>query len=483
MLLPSLRKDNLFVVEKAERSVQGLGRTQKEDKTLCMTFENYPAQGSRYELIALAAVADGIGGGGSGHIASNMVVEELEMRFKNNRAFDGRSDIDGYFENACGEINHVLLNGRHETQRYCGSTTLVLAVVFRDIVRNQYELLVINAGDSPLYALDTEREEMKALSEMHKDERGAVTLCFGSHNFKIYREWHPCPMNGFIFLCSDGVTGDSAKRWVGDEEIKRCLLETKTTAEAADKLIMLAQQRGSRDDISVVILEIGKPGRTSTAQSFVLRHKMVITVGCILIGGIVAATITIKGIVGWIKEISTPVNNSDTNNVSKSGTTGLTSPSDATEQVKGSPLASTEEGTVPFKNLPESKVEGPNPNEWLFTEGDFEAFALKKLTEMRLKRVKELPLIKDKLTIWDTDTLSALNSLLAKPGFYDDVFRHPQYKGRLESSKEVQRLASETNNYRKNAKDLTKEQQDKIIELNRCTLEVIFPDDIPSKSK
>lgn len=430
-----------MVEDMAERSVQGLGNAQNEDQTLCMAFESYPAQG-RYQLIALAAVADGISSGGGGHIASNMVVKELEMRFtqKNNRVFGGRPDIDAYFENTCREINNLLLNGRHKNQRYRGSTTLVLAGIFRDTGRNQNELLVINAGDSPLYTLDTERGEMKSLAETHIDEMGAVTRCFGSHDFKMYREWHPCPKNGFIFLCSDGVTGKGSKRWVGDEEIERCLLETKTPDEAAGKLIMLAQQRGSKDDISVVILEMGKPGRASTARMPVPMRVMIpavfILVGCI------AAVMAIKALVDWGKKPLIPINSSDIKNVSQTGTKGLTS---------------TGEDTEPIKEISEIKGAEPSPNKQISTEGD----DLKELMKTHLKKFKELFII-----------------CIDKPDFYDDVFlKQPQYKRCLESSSEVKRLVSETKNYRnKKTKELTKVQQDKIVELNRCTLEVIFPE-------
>jgi serine/threonine protein phosphatase PrpC len=54
-----------------------------------------------------------------------------------------------------------------------------------------------------------------------------------------------------LLLCSDGLVNH-----VRDEEIARCALEQRDPGRACEQLVALANERGGRDNISVVIVRV-----------------------------------------------------------------------------------------------------------------------------------------------------------------------------------------------------------------------------------
>jgi protein phosphatase len=59
------------------------------------------------------------------------------------------------------------------------------------------------------------------------------------------------PYNGEkVLLCSDGLTN-----FIDDEEIQEYINTSNTLQEGAEKLVALANERGGRDNITIVVLE------------------------------------------------------------------------------------------------------------------------------------------------------------------------------------------------------------------------------------
>ena len=215
----------------------------------------------KFNLVALAAVADGVGGVEGGDKASAIAVNELESLAERNKGFGTLKDIDEFFKNTYKEINQVILKEQENQHFPDMCTTLVSAGLFRATGTEQCYLFIINCGDSPLLCIDTDRDEIELLSAIHHTGNH-LTQYLGKRNLEIHNSYCQCPKNGFILLCSDGLTGNIASSpCVSKEEVKKYLLETKNIDEASEILIKLAQYKGSSDDISVAILEMGKPKR------------------------------------------------------------------------------------------------------------------------------------------------------------------------------------------------------------------------------
>ncbi|HHT9121457.1 MAG TPA: protein phosphatase 2C domain-containing protein [Candidatus Wunengus sp. YC63] len=242
------------------KSVKGGQKAKNDDRVFCKTY-NDPSPVNKLNLVAIAAVADGVGGVKGGDKASAIAVKEFESRVERHRSFESLKDIDEFFKNTYKEINQIVLKEQENQNFPDMCTTLVSAGLFRTAETEQYYLFVVNCGDSPLLCIDTDRDEIELLSTIHHTG-SHLTQYLGKQNLEIHNSYCQCPKNGFILLSSDGLTGNmSNSPLVSREEIKKYLVETKSIDEASEILIRLAQYKGSSDDISVAILEIGKPKR------------------------------------------------------------------------------------------------------------------------------------------------------------------------------------------------------------------------------
>jgi protein phosphatase len=55
-----------------------------------------------------------------------------------------------------------------------------------------------------------------------------------------------------VLLCTDGLT-----RMVRDSEIASLLLENSDAQTSADRLVLLANEHGGEDNVSVIVVHIG----------------------------------------------------------------------------------------------------------------------------------------------------------------------------------------------------------------------------------
>jgi serine/threonine protein phosphatase PrpC len=59
--------------------------------------------------------------------------------------------------------------------------------------------------------------------------------------------------NDIVLLCTDGLT-----RMVEDSEIARMLLESSDAQTSADRLVLLANEHGGEDNVSVIVVHVGE---------------------------------------------------------------------------------------------------------------------------------------------------------------------------------------------------------------------------------
>ncbi len=206
----------------------------------------------------LAVVADGMGGHQRGEVASNLAVETLfESIYTGPRSDDMATALKGAFRTANERIAAQATGGDPSS---APGTTLVAAA----LVGNQ--LTVANVGDSRAYLLRAEAAtqitrdhsivaEQVAGGVLTPEEaresryRNVVTRALG-HRAKLdvdVFEIGLLPEDGVV-LCSDGVHGHVEPDEIADLGLRG------SPEEASRRLIALALDRGSTDNVSAAVI-------------------------------------------------------------------------------------------------------------------------------------------------------------------------------------------------------------------------------------
>ncbi len=248
-----------LVIERASLTDVGRKRRHNED------FVGYFEPSAPRDLAAsgrLYIVADGVGGRAAGEVASEYAVKKVLHHF----FFSSGTDLAARLKAAILAA-HLDLHEYAEMYPELGKmgTTLVAAIVRGN------ELIIGNVGDSRAYLL--RNGKIRQVTRDHSlvaqlVEEGSITPQEAeSHprrnvllrSLGADRSVHPDIFvskllpGDQVVLCSDGLT-----RHVSDAEILD--LATRTRAERAVKrFVDLANERGGKDNISVILLRMTEP--------------------------------------------------------------------------------------------------------------------------------------------------------------------------------------------------------------------------------
>jgi PPM family protein phosphatase len=209
----------------------------------------------------LAIVADGMGGYEGGQEASRLAVETVRSVYDN--AFDGnpQNTLIGAFEAAHQNIQRF---AQEHPQFYgMGTTCTALSI-------NGRELSFAHIGDSRLYLI--RGESISRLTRDHSyvgrlvetgivrsedaeshPQRHILTAALGSgRDVTPHIPEHPTPLEegDILLLCTDGLWGV-----VGDADLVR-IVRTNPPAEACQKLVAMALDRGGPDNITLLVLRV-----------------------------------------------------------------------------------------------------------------------------------------------------------------------------------------------------------------------------------
>ncbi|MCI5604305.1 MAG: Stp1/IreP family PP2C-type Ser/Thr phosphatase [Clostridia bacterium] len=208
-------------------------------------------------------VADGMGGHQAGEVASMMVVDIICNHLEKNL----ESELD-YVE--AGEVvrqafiaaNSIIFTYAKNHYKIMGmGTTTTLSLIY------QNKVITAHVGDSRAYMIN--EEEIKQITKDHSyvqelvsrgeispeaarnhPKKNYITRAMGAEE-TVKVDITIKSYNGEkILLCSDGLTN-----FVYDEEIKEYINTSNTLQEGAEKLVALANERGGRDNITIVVLE------------------------------------------------------------------------------------------------------------------------------------------------------------------------------------------------------------------------------------
>lgn len=210
-------------------------------------------------LSNLLIVADGMGGHNAGDLASRYTVESMLEYIEKT---EEKRPIP-ILSMAIHHANELVVAKSKTDRSLEGMGTTVVAATVQDGY-----LYVANVGDSRLYLIDQEIEqitrdhslveEMIRLGELQRKEarnhpdRNVITRAIGV-KVPVRIDFFDVKLekDDWILLCSDGLT-----TMVEDDEILQIVKKSDSPKEAAKKLVNEANKNGGKDNISVILAEI-----------------------------------------------------------------------------------------------------------------------------------------------------------------------------------------------------------------------------------
>jgi protein phosphatase len=210
---------------------------------------------------SLFVVADGMGGYAGGHIASSVAVEAMGYAFETN-TFEGRTESEQNVprrgrEMACAiqMANQAILARADADKQLEGMGTTVVAARFSP---NKQRVYIGQVGDSRCYRI--RGNSIKQLTTDHTFRGLGMKGPGSQHLYQavgIRRRISislvvdkPRPDDIYV-LCSDGLSN-----MVGDNDIREVILQEPDLEAAVYGLIEIANDRGGRDNITVILVKV-----------------------------------------------------------------------------------------------------------------------------------------------------------------------------------------------------------------------------------
>lgn len=218
------------------------------------------------EDIALAILADGMGGHRGGEMASAMTVSSL-LESITHEAIK-HSTADQLLHNAITQANKNVYNTSKTSPHYRGMGTTIVAVLFYDNC-----FTVAHVGDSRLYRLrDAQLKQITCDHSFVQEQidlglhtaeqarkspnKNLITRAIGIDNdVQIDIQTDVAMRDDIYLLCSDGVND-----MLEDDLIKATLIDNcRDLEKATSEIIRLANEQGGKDNISVLLAKPVKP--------------------------------------------------------------------------------------------------------------------------------------------------------------------------------------------------------------------------------
>jgi serine/threonine protein phosphatase PrpC len=224
----------------------------------------------------LLAVSDGMGGAHAGEVASAIVVETLKREIQDAAPETPR---DAMLTAAVQRAHEaVRTQGRHDHAKM-GATLTALFV-------RAGTAYVAEVGDSRAYLLrcgqiaqithDQSMVQLLIDSGLMKEEdaprspmRNVILQAMGHQSeLKVAIAKLDLRDRDCLLICSDGLTGQ-----VSDTEIRDVVLSSQRPEISAERLVALANERGGKDNITVIVAGVGgglaPPARDETPDQAV----------------------------------------------------------------------------------------------------------------------------------------------------------------------------------------------------------------------
>ncbi len=207
----------------------------------------------------LWAVADGMGGHKAGDVASQSIVDALSFVEFSTNINESADNVDKCLQDVNAKLCKLASESGEENQ-IIGSTVVAL-------LAEGNQCIFLWAGDSRLYRFrggkleqltqdhslydDFAREGLISPSDLAESGRcNIITRAVGASETLVLSRGDCTALAGDLFLlCSDGLDKELTR-----EEIEKVFREI-NKKDIAKFLIELAEQRGARDNVTVIIVE------------------------------------------------------------------------------------------------------------------------------------------------------------------------------------------------------------------------------------
>ena len=199
----------------------------------------------------LAIVADGMGGGSTGEVASRIATEVIDRVYYDEDG-DRSEALIRAFQAANREI-YEASSSSDEALRGMSTTCTALVLLGRAAICahvGNSRLYLVRGGE--IYLLTEDHSATIENAAHHRDEN-PISQALGSHprvDIAIPNGPLPVMAGDKFLLCTDGL-----HNLVTDAEIKRAV-NHKAPQSACDSLVTLARERGGFDNITVGVLSV-----------------------------------------------------------------------------------------------------------------------------------------------------------------------------------------------------------------------------------
>lgn len=236
------------------KSDKGLWRTNNEDACFILLPDK------------VYVVADGVGGGNAGEIASRTAVSQIANYIVDNpiQEKDSKYKIASYFRECLDSANRKIfeLSNKYE-ENYGMATTVVIVYADRG------KAYITNVGDSRAYLF--RENQLLQLTEDHTyvntlvkagilsreeaevDERkNVITRALGA-DFEVEPDFFQVDIkkDDLIIICTDGLYDE-----VGNPEMIDVLRQNLSMSDVCRELVAIANKNGGHDNITVISLRV-----------------------------------------------------------------------------------------------------------------------------------------------------------------------------------------------------------------------------------
>lgn len=210
----------------------------------------------------LAIVADGIGGGLAGEVASSKVVEYFKAIFKESGPFEDIDDIKNYLKLHINKANQLVYDLANSNLKYTGMGTTITLVLL-----SKFGYVVANAGDSRVYGILGEdlfhltkdntlvnkmldNNEITYEEAINHPKKHYLVKAVGMFRYLDADVHQVKPMDYFL-LSSDGLHS-----YVSEEEIISIIKKNISVKDKVIELKDLALLKGGYDNVTVILLKV-----------------------------------------------------------------------------------------------------------------------------------------------------------------------------------------------------------------------------------
>ncbi|WML43657.1 Stp1/IreP family PP2C-type Ser/Thr phosphatase [Neobacillus sp. PS3-40] len=211
----------------------------------------------------LTIVADGMGGHRAGDVASGMTIDELKKQWESTTGISIAEHAENWLQEHILKVNKILFEHAKNNTDCDGMGTTIVAAISTESFAT-----VANIGDSRCYLLNETgfkqvTEDHSLVNELvrfgqisredaeHHPRKNVLLRALGTEeNVEMDIKTIMFEDGDCLLLCSDGLSNK-----VSEKEMEEILLNDTDLMQKAGTLILLANEYGGEDNITLAIVE------------------------------------------------------------------------------------------------------------------------------------------------------------------------------------------------------------------------------------